>query len=132
MKLSLIDNLEKFQAADFEVKEKNGVHEISNILTWNKIVNNPHTNCSSNNDDLKEWMKKVINEKNDCDEKLDERDFPSLDSQNHFILNEKVMMFDFGKKSENDADNDQEQCVKKKKDDISKNYEWLKQVKDEK
>ena len=82
-------------------------------------------------DKIKEWMKKVINEKNDCDEKLDERDFPSLDSQNHFILNEKVMMFDFGKKSENDADNDQEQCVKKKKDDISKNYEWLKQVKDE-
>ena len=64
MHLSLIDNLDKFKAADFEIKEKNGVYEISNVLSWNKIVNNSNTKCNSNNDNLEESQKHKIQKNN--------------------------------------------------------------------
>lgn len=91
MKLSLIDNLEKFQAADFEVKEKNGVHEISNILTWNKIVNNPHTNCSSNNDDLKENKKK--SKKNNSNNNENNKT-PNTKNQNIILKNKIICLIE--------------------------------------
>ena len=73
---------------------------------------------------IKQWMKKVISEKSKCNEKLSKSDFPKLDYNKHLILVEKVMPFNFGKITENDD----EQTITKKKKDVNKNFDWIKQI----
>ena len=42
--ISLIDNLEKFVAADFKIQEKDGMVTIINSFNWSSIVKNKNNN----------------------------------------------------------------------------------------
>ena len=47
--ISLIDNLTKFYAADFKLKEKEGLINIFNTFNWNEIIKKNNNNENKNN-----------------------------------------------------------------------------------